>query len=141
MIPPQADYSSANTQLQQSLLALGRPLPTSKLDLLSGVCWNVIRQCLNRIYLGRWLTSRTGRFLGRNSTDQKESARDAAQVYHTLNQLHLCGESGGQISSKLARPGTYPGSQIDKNRRHLWGVELSIDKILDIDKNHHSSLG
>lgn len=103
-----ADYTSANNQLQQSLLALGRPLPTSKVDLLSGVGWNVFRQCLNRIYLGRWLASRTGRFLGRNSVDQKESARDAAQVYHTLNQLHLCGHVAGS---------------------RLWGLNLALSAV------------
>lgn len=100
MILFQADYSSASHQLHQCLLALGRPLPTSKVDLLSGVAWQILRQCLNRIYLGRWLASRAGSLTGINSADVKESARDAADAFHVLNQLHL---SGRYISASLHR--------------------------------------
>ncbi|XP_012940196.2 sterol regulatory element-binding protein 1 [Aplysia californica] len=103
-----ADYSSANHQLQQCLLALGRPLPTSKVDLISGVGWQIFRQCLNRLYLGRWLASRAGRLVGRNSADVKESARDAANVFHTLNQLHLCGHVAGS---------------------RLWGLNLALSAV------------
>ncbi|XP_059150528.1 sterol regulatory element-binding protein 1-like [Physella acuta] len=103
-----ADYSSAYHQLHQCLLALGRPLPTSNVDLLSGVCWQILRQCLNRIYLGRWLTSRAGSLTGTNSIDVKESARDASEVYHVLNQLHLSGHIKG-------------------NR--LWGLNLALSAV------------
>lgn len=96
-LPFQADYSSANHQLHQCLLALGRPLPTSKLDLLCGVGWQVLRQCLNRIYLGRWLAGRAGSLAGRSGSDVKESARDAAYGFHVLNQLHLSGMCLGHI--------------------------------------------
>ncbi|CAL1543442.1 unnamed protein product [Lymnaea stagnalis] len=103
-----ADYTSASNQLRQCLLALGRPLPTSKVDLLSGVGWQIFRQCLNRLYLGRWLTSRAGSLTGNNSVDVKESARDAANVFHILNQLHLSGHVKG-------------------NR--LWGLNLALSAV------------
>ncbi|CAG5122454.1 unnamed protein product [Candidula unifasciata] len=103
-----ADYSSAGQQLRQCLLALGRPLPTSKVDLLSGVAWQILRQCLNRIYLGRWLASRAGSLTGKNSADVKESARDAADAFHVLNQLHLSGHLAGS---------------------RLWGLNLALSAV------------
>lgn len=92
-----ADYSAAFHQLQLCLLALGRPLPTSKVDLVSGVGWQILRQCLNRLYLGRWLASRAGSLTGKHSADVKESAKDAANVFHILNQIHLSGRILGFV--------------------------------------------
>ncbi|KAH9496042.1 Sterol regulatory element-binding protein 1 [Bulinus truncatus] len=103
-----ADYSSAFHQLQQCLLALGRPLPTSKVDLFSGVCWQILRQCLNRLYLGRWLASRAGSLTGKHSADVKEAAKDAANVFHILNQIHLSGHIKGS---------------------RLWGLNLALSAV------------
>ncbi|GFR96431.1 sterol regulatory element-binding protein 1 [Elysia marginata] len=105
-----ADYASANQQLRQCLQALGRPLPTSKLDLYSGVMWQVLRQCLNRLYLGRWLASwaRGGLRAGNSASDARESARDAAGVYHLMNQLHLSGHIKGS---------------------RLWGLNLALSSV------------
>ncbi|RUS91548.1 hypothetical protein EGW08_000663 [Elysia chlorotica] len=105
-----ADYASANQQLRQCLQALGRPLPTSKLDLYSGVMWQILRQCLNRLYLGRWLASwaRGGLRAGNSASDARESARDAAGVYHLMNQLHLSGHIKGS---------------------RLWGLNLALSSV------------
>ncbi|KAK3798066.1 hypothetical protein RRG08_034626 [Elysia crispata] len=105
-----ADYASANQQLSQCLQALGRPLPTSKLDLYSGVMWQILRQCLNRLYLGRWLASwaRGGLRAGNSASDARESARDAAGVYHLMNQLHLSGHIKGS---------------------RLWGLNLALSSV------------
>ncbi|KAI8798918.1 sterol regulatory element-binding protein 1-like [Biomphalaria glabrata] len=103
-----ADYSAAFHQLQLCLLALGRPLPTSKVDLVSGVGWQILRQCLNRLYLGRWLASRAGSLTGKHSADVKESAKDAANVFHILNQIHLSGHIKGS---------------------RLWGLNLALSAV------------
>nr|UVI59225.1 SREBP-1 [Haliotis discus hannai] len=102
-------FSAASNQLRQCLQALGRPLPTSKLDMLSGVAWQLVRQGLHRVYLGRWLSSKAAGWRNNiKSSDVKESARDAALVFHNLNQLHLSGESCG-------------GS--------LWGLNLALSAV------------
>jgi sterol regulatory element-binding transcription factor 1 len=65
----------------------------STIDGISGVMWQLFRQFLHRLYLGRWLAARAGglRSSSVTSAEVKESARDAAFVYHLLNQLHLTG--------------------------------------------------
>ena len=64
-------------------------------DTISGILWQLFRQVLHRLYLGRWLAARAGglRSSRIQTAEVKESARDAALVYHQLNQLHLTGET------------------------------------------------
>ncbi|XP_070553769.1 sterol regulatory element-binding protein 1-like isoform X2 [Ptychodera flava] len=94
------DHAAAAGHLRTCLTALGRPLPTSKLDLAASICWNVSRQLLNRVWVGKWLARKAGgiKTQGGKSTDAKLSARDGAMVYHKLHQLQMTGhESGGFI--------------------------------------------
>ena len=83
----------ASSQLRSCLLALGRPLPTTKLDLFASLFWNVLRCILHCTGVGVWLEVSAGR-LWRSVTadDIRLSARDAAVVYMKLLQLHLTGE-------------------------------------------------
>nr|KAG5698523.1 hypothetical protein BaRGS_023226 [Batillaria attramentaria] len=94
------DYSAAGQQFRQCLQALGRPLPTSTSDAVSGILWQMFRQLLHRLYLGRWLAARAGSLRSSKiqAVEVKESARDASLVYHRLNQLHLTGHlTGGRL--------------------------------------------
>ena len=97
----QGDYTKAETHLRSCLTAVGRPMPTSKLDLTASLFWHTLRQVLHSLYIGRWLSSLAGGI--RNSPtkgDVKSSARDSALVYHKLHQLHLTGHgSSGAMSS------------------------------------------
>lgn len=90
----QGHYALASRQLKLSLQALGRPLPASRLDLFSSLTWQALRQLLNRVFIGRWLSSKAGRLTtGEVKAEEvRDSARDAALVYHKLNQLHMTGE-------------------------------------------------
>jgi hypothetical protein len=94
------EYAAAATQLRSCLHALGRPLPTSKLDLAASLGWQSVRQALHRIYVGRWLSRHAGAFYSSvKADDVKSSARDAALVYHKLHQLYLTGHiSAGSMS-------------------------------------------
>ncbi|XP_074649964.1 sterol regulatory element-binding protein 1-like [Tubulanus polymorphus] len=93
------DYQSASKHLQDCLTSLGRPLPTSKVDQVASCFWQVLRQILHRLYIGRWMTGKCGYFHGDDLDDVKASARDAAIVYHKLNQLQLTGHiSDGALS-------------------------------------------
>ncbi|EGV98955.1 Sterol regulatory element-binding protein 1 [Cricetulus griseus] len=100
------DFAQAAQQLWLALQALGRPLPTSNLDLACSLLWNLIRHLLQRLWVGRWLAGRAGglrRDCGLRM-DARASARDAALVYHKLHQLHAMGKyTGGHlIASNLA---------------------------------------
>jgi len=82
----------ASSQLRSCLLALGRPLPTTKLDLFASLFWNTLRYLLHWIGVGARVEVSAGR-LWRSVTadDIRLSARDAAVVYMKLLQLHLTG--------------------------------------------------
>jgi len=82
----QVDYASAETHLRQSLIAIGRPLPTSRFDQMCAFVWNVFRFALGLTGIGPWIARRKSELSVRNS------ARDAAQVYHILDQLHMTGK-------------------------------------------------
>ena len=91
------DYAAAASQLRTCLTALGRPLPTSRLDLMSSLVWNILRHVLNRLLIGRWLAALAGglhrKREGEKCPDGQSSARDGALVYHKLHQLHMSGKS------------------------------------------------
>lgn len=99
----QGDFAQAAQQLWLALQALGRPLPTSNLDLACSLLWNLIRHLLQRLWVGRWLAGQAGglwRDCGLRM-DARASARDAALVYHKLHQLHAMGMLGGSWAGVL----------------------------------------
>ncbi len=91
----QGDFAQASQNLWTCLKALGRPLPTSQLDLACAVLWSALRLCLQRLWVGRWLASRAGTLRSNRplQEDACRSCRDAALVYHRLHQLHMTGKS------------------------------------------------
>ncbi|KAM4631973.1 sterol regulatory element-binding protein 1 isoform 2-T2 [Discoglossus pictus] len=96
------DFAQASLHLWTALKALGRPLPTSNLDLSCSVMWSLIRYVLQRLWVGRWLAGRAGglRSDRQLKDDARKSCRDAALVYHRLHQLHMTGKhAGGHLSA------------------------------------------
>ncbi|XP_026987083.1 sterol regulatory element-binding protein 1 isoform X4 [Sagmatias obliquidens] len=96
------DFAQAAQQLWLALRALGRPLPTSHLDLACSLLWGLIRHLLQHLWVGRWLAGRAGglRRDGALQVDARTSARDAALTYHKLHQLHTMGKySGGHLAA------------------------------------------
>ncbi|XP_012826703.2 sterol regulatory element-binding protein 1 isoform X2 [Xenopus tropicalis] len=96
------DFAQASLHLWMALKALGRPLPTSNLDLCCSLMWSVIRYVLQRLWVGRWLAARAGGFRRDHQLkdDVRKSCRDAALVYHRLHQLHMTGKHvGGHLSA------------------------------------------
>ena len=88
----QGNYAEASARLHDCLRALGRPLPTSNMDLLASLFWHILRQVLHRVYIGRWLSRRAGILWSNTAKDAQVSAREAALIYHKLHQLHLTGK-------------------------------------------------
>nr|XP_044987052.1 sterol regulatory element-binding protein 1 isoform X1 [Jaculus jaculus] len=96
------DFAQAAQQLWLALQALGRPLPTSHLDLACSLLWNLIRHLLQRLWVGRWLAGRAGGLQRDRKlrVDARASAREAALVYHKLHQLHAMGKyTGGHLTA------------------------------------------
>ncbi|XP_053550308.1 sterol regulatory element-binding protein 1 isoform X2 [Bombina bombina] len=96
------DFAQASLQLWTALKALGRPLPTSNLDLICSVMWSLIRYVLQRLWVGRWLAARAGGFRSDHQLkdDVRKGCRDAALVYHRLHQLHMTGKhASGHLSA------------------------------------------
>ncbi|KAM9744760.1 sterol regulatory element-binding protein 1 [Menidia menidia] len=91
------DFAQASHNLRTCLKALGRPLPTSQLDLGCSALWALLRLCLQRLWVGRWLAARAGGLRPDRplQEDVCKSSRDAALVYHRLHQLHMTGKLNG----------------------------------------------
>ncbi|XP_066497820.1 sterol regulatory element-binding protein 1 isoform X2 [Hoplias malabaricus] len=91
------DFAQASQNLWTCLKALGRPLPTSQLDLACAVLWSTLRLWLQRLWVGRWLACKAGGLRADRplQEDARKSYRDAALVYHRLHQLHMTGKLGG----------------------------------------------
>ncbi|XP_068192381.1 sterol regulatory element-binding protein 1 isoform X3 [Antennarius striatus] len=97
------DFAQASHNLWTCLKALGRPLPTSQLDLACAALWSLLRFCLQRLWLGRWLATRAGALRSDRplQEDAFKSSRDAALVFHRLHQLHMTGKLNGSHLSAV----------------------------------------
>uniref|UniRef100_A0A8C6NY15 Sterol regulatory element-binding protein 1 n=1 Tax=Nothobranchius furzeri TaxID=105023 RepID=A0A8C6NY15_NOTFU len=97
------DFAQASHNLWTCLKALGRPLPTSQLDLACAALWSLLRFCLQRLWVGRWLAARAGGLKADRplQEDACKSNRDAALVYHRLHQLHMTGKLNGSHLSAV----------------------------------------
>ena len=90
------DYERGNVgaayqELKRCLQSFGLSLPTSRFECFTATSWQFIRMVLHRLYIGRWLSRRSGGLLkpNPNRTDAINSAKELSLVYHRLNQLHL----------------------------------------------------
>ncbi|KAK5643835.1 hypothetical protein RI129_007680 [Pyrocoelia pectoralis] len=93
------DRVGANQELRKCLQTFGLSLPTSRFEIFTAFFWQVLRQFLHRLWIGKWLSRHTGGFFvdGITRYEALISCRDLALVYHSLNQLHLVngpGDSG-----------------------------------------------
>ncbi|KAJ8413677.1 hypothetical protein AAFF_G00081840 [Aldrovandia affinis] len=97
------DFAQASQNLRTCLKALGRPLPTSQMDLACAGLWAGLRLCLQRLWVGRWLSGRAGSLYSDRllQEDARKSSCNAALVYHRLHQLHMTGKLGGSPLSAV----------------------------------------
>uniref|UniRef100_H3CZS9 Sterol regulatory element-binding protein 2 n=1 Tax=Tetraodon nigroviridis TaxID=99883 RepID=H3CZS9_TETNG len=101
------DYTAAMASLETCLSVLARALPSTNLDLVCSLSWNLIRYFLHRPTPLGWLVHQVGgKYKGEEA---RTSARDAALVYHQLSQLQLTG--------KLPQ------------RSSLWALSLSLSAV------------
>ncbi len=89
MCVSQGDYAEAAVSLHTCLSVLSRVLPSSTFGIICSLSWNLIRYCLRKPAPLGWLVRLFG---GRHEGEESQtSSRDAALVYHQLNQLQLTG--------------------------------------------------
>lgn len=106
------DFQRGNTaaSLQESkrcLASFGVTIPNSRLETITTTCWQFTRMFLHRIYIGRWLSRRTGGLFKPESQrmDALNSAKELALLFHRLNQLYLVSnqpEANGLMMSLYA---------------------------------------
>lgn len=106
------DFQRGNTaaSLQESkrcLSAFGVTIPNSRLETITTTGWQFFRMFLHRIYIGRWLSRRTGGLFKPESQrmDALNSAKELALLFHRLNQLYLVSnqpEANGLMMSLYA---------------------------------------
>eukprot|EP00066_Takifugu_rubripes_P012577 XP_011601843.1 PREDICTED: sterol regulatory element-binding protein 2 isoform X1 [Takifugu rubripes] len=100
-------YTAAMASLETCLSVLTRALPSTKVDLVCSLSWNVIRYLLHRPTPLGWLVHQFGgKYKGEEA---RTSARDAALVYHQLSQLQLTGNL--------------------PQRSSLWALSLSLSAV------------
>ncbi|XP_058834302.1 sterol regulatory element-binding protein 1 [Topomyia yanbarensis] len=78
-------------EAKRCLTAFGVSIPSSRLETVTTTCWQFTRMFLHRIYIGRWLSRRTGGLFKPESQrmDALNSAKELALLFHRLNQLYL----------------------------------------------------
>ncbi|XP_055530992.1 sterol regulatory element-binding protein 1 [Wyeomyia smithii] len=78
-------------EAKRCLAAFGVSIPKSRLETVTTTCWQFVRMFLHRIYIGRWLSRRTGGIFKPESQrmDALNSAKELALLFHRLNQLYL----------------------------------------------------
>ncbi|XP_058063536.1 sterol regulatory element-binding protein 1, partial [Anopheles bellator] len=81
----------AYIEAKRCLHAFGLSLPTTRLECLSMTGWQFVRMFFHRLYVGRWLSRRTGGLFKPEGQrlHALHSVRELALLYHRLNQLHL----------------------------------------------------
>ncbi|XP_032392505.1 sterol regulatory element-binding protein 2 isoform X2 [Etheostoma spectabile] len=101
------DYTAAKASLETCLSVLTRALPSTSLELVCSLSWNLIRYVLHRPTPLGWLVRQVG---GKHEGEEaRTSAKDAALVYHQLSQLHL--------TEKLPQ------------RSSLWALSVSLSAV------------
>lgn len=106
------DFQRGNTaaslrESKRCLASFGITIPNSRLETIVTTGWQFIRMFLHRIYIGRWLSRRTGGLFKPESQrmDALNSAKELALLFHRLNQLYLVSnqpEANGLMMSLYA---------------------------------------
>nr|CAH7720133.1 unnamed protein product [Callosobruchus chinensis] len=87
----QGDKLSAKQELLRCLQIYGIIFPTTRLELFLCLCWQIFRQVLHRLWIGRWLSSHAGGFfIDANARyEALTSCKELALVFNDLHKIQL----------------------------------------------------
>ncbi|XP_076274163.1 sterol regulatory element binding protein [Rhynchophorus ferrugineus] len=87
----EGDKAGAKQQLLRSLQAYGITLPTSRMELCLCFTWQLFRQFLHRLWIGRYLSRHTGGFFVDDVTrfESQTSCKELALVFNDLHKVQL----------------------------------------------------
>ena len=84
------EYSQANRDLHQCLQYLGRPYPSSRAEAWLAIMWQIIRQLLHKLWIGKWILHTHKWFSEKTTRQQAEiSAMEIAIIYQHMLCLRL----------------------------------------------------
>lgn len=81
----QGNNSGAYRELVTCLRVLQCPLPVTRLEVCSALFWQMLRQVLHRLYIGRWLSSYSGGLFATPYVSLSK-LKHYIMVIHTLQQ-------------------------------------------------------
>lgn len=89
------DKVGATQELKRCLQCFGTSLPTSRFELFVSTSWQLIRQILHRLWIGRWLSKHSGGLFVDSATrlEALTSCKELSYVYHRLHQIQLVNTS------------------------------------------------
>lgn len=87
----EGDKVGAKQELLRSLQAYGITLPTSRIELCLCFCWQLFRQIMHRLWIGRYLSRNAGGFFidGITRFEAQTSCKELAQVFNDLHKVQL----------------------------------------------------
>ncbi|XP_003703827.1 sterol regulatory element-binding protein 1 [Megachile rotundata] len=84
------EYSQACRDLHQCLQFLGRPYPSSRTEIWLATMWQIIRQLLHKLWIGKWILYTHKWFSEKTTRQQAEiSAMEIATIYQHMLCLRL----------------------------------------------------
>ncbi|KAG5883119.1 hypothetical protein JTB14_011522 [Gonioctena quinquepunctata] len=85
------DKMGAKQELLRCLQTYGITLPTSRFELFLCFCWQLFRQIVHRLWIGRWLSRHAGGFLvdGATRFQAQTSCKELARVFNDLHKIQL----------------------------------------------------
>ncbi|XP_043581085.1 sterol regulatory element-binding protein 1 [Bombus pyrosoma] len=98
------EYSQARRDLHQCLQYLGRPYPSSRAEIWLATMWQIIRQLLHKLWIGKWILYTHKWFSEKTTRQQAEiSAMEMAIIYQHMLCLHLSeGSKSGTLYLALS---------------------------------------
>lgn len=98
------EHDQANRDLRKCLQYFGRSIPSTRTEIFFATAWQMLRQMLHKLYIGRWITWLGRRFAEKTEQEQMmNSAMEMATVYNLLLSLKLCeGATNGTLFLALS---------------------------------------
>ncbi|XP_011299687.1 sterol regulatory element-binding protein 1 [Fopius arisanus] len=92
------EHEKAQSDLSQCLRCFGRSLPSSRIEIYAATLWQIVRQILHKLWIGRWVLN-VGKWLSekKERSQAETSAAELAIAYERILSLRL--SQGPQLTA------------------------------------------